>query len=484
MRRLFMLALAFATPAIAQTPEAIVNTRALMAETVTTPSIKAEYRAGVRDTQLAFKRVLAAYLKLHPAGEREALRAQISAKDLTLAQLTEKIIALETRIAILSAPPVVTPPPVPVPPVVVPPVVTPPVTVPPSDSVELAPIASNFDVASELVPSWGNGAIASTGAPDNVGAFRFICNPSHLSYDDPIVYPGQPGKAHLHEFFGNTKADAHSTYASLRTTGLSTCNSPLNRSAYWMPAMFNGKKKVVRPDYTSIYYKRHPASSPFCNPADPRFMGICVDIPRGLRFVFGHDMLAAGAQKTGAGYFNCQGPGSTPGNYLTLVKALKNCPAGAQLGAVISAPECWDGKNLDSPNHRTHVAYPSYGSIGINKCPSTHPYLIPTFSMGTWYTTDAEDDRTGIWSGTNDGKYHLSSDSMPGMADMMPGSTFHADWWGAWDDGVMKMWADNCINKLLSCSGGDLGNGKQLKMFAGFKWTTRPNIVDAPARLQ
>ena len=42
---------------------------------------------------------------------------------------------------------------------------------------------------------------------------------------------------------------------------------------------------------------------------------------------------------------------------------------------------CWDGKNLDSPNHKDHVAYPSTGpatflSLG-GTCPSTHPVRIP-----------------------------------------------------------------------------------------------------------
>jgi hypothetical protein len=70
---------------------------------------------------------------------------------------------------------------------------------------------------------------------------------------------------------------------------------------------------------------------------------------------------------------------------------------------------------------------------------------------------------------------------MPGMPMMKPGSTFHADWFGAWDDGIMKMWTDHCINKLLNCSGGDLGNGKQLKMFSGFTWKAEPRLVDPPA---
>ena len=59
-------------------------------------------------------------------------------------------------------------------------------------TVQLADVPSNFDVNSELVAAWGTGAIPPSALPDVVGAFRFICNASHLSYDDPIVYPVAP----------------------------------------------------------------------------------------------------------------------------------------------------------------------------------------------------------------------------------------------------------------------------------------------------
>ncbi|CAA9538102.1 MAG: hypothetical protein AVDCRST_MAG91-3569 [uncultured Sphingomonadaceae bacterium] len=341
-----------------------------------------------------------------------------------------------------------------------------------------ASITSNFDVASELVPSWGHGAIPASAAPDVVGAFRFICNPGQIRADDPIVYPGQPGRAHLHQFFGNTAANAYSNYASLRTSGASTCNSPLNRSAYWMPAMMNGKGRVVRPDYVSIYYKRRPASDPKCSgSSDWGVQGKCVDLPRGLRFVFGHNMDNPRAS-TGF-HFNCDGPGAVSGHFPSIVAAAKGCPEGAQLGAVIGAPECWDGKNLDSPDHRSHMAYPNYNP-GYLKCPSTHLYVVPTFTMGAWYTTDADLDRSGTWA-PGKATWHLSSDVMPGMPQMTPGTSFHADWFGAWDDGVMKMWTDHCVNKLLNCSGGDLGNGKQLRMFSGFSWRANPRVVDIPS---
>lgn len=345
----------------------------------------------------------------------------------------------------------------------------------PSPDVELASIPSNFDVTSELVPSWGSGAIPQSAAPDVVGAFRFICTAGQISFDDPIVYPGQPGKSHLHQFFGNTGADAASTYASLRSTGDSTCTSRLNRSAYWMPAMLNGRGQVVRPDYVSIYYKRRPANDPEC----ARQGTACVGIPRGLRFIFGYDMLNHKAPRTGAGYFNCDGPTGIQGHYPSIVEAARNCPIGNKLGAVINAPECWNGKDLDSPDHRSHVSYGNYGADGAYRCPPSHPYIIPTFTLGAWYSVDDTLDRSGKWDGTFN-SWHLSSDDMPGTP-MKPGTSFHTDWFGAWDDDAMQIWMDNCINKLLNCSGGDLGNGQQMKMFNGFSWTANPHLTAPPA---
>jgi hypothetical protein len=346
---------------------------------------------------------------------------------------------------------------------------------------EPASIPSNVSVDANLVPAWETGklgAIPGSAAPDVLGAFRFICTAGQISFDDPIVFPGEPGRSHLHQFFGNTLANAHSTYESLRKTGQSTCMNPLNRSAYWMPAMLNGKGGVVRPDFVSIYYKRRPSTDPEC-----RHIGrACVDLPRGLRFVFGYDMVTD-RKPSGAAYFNCQGPGSTEGHYPDIVTAAKFCPVGAQLGAVIGAPTCWDGKRLDSPNHRDHVAYASYGNWGYERCPATHPYVIPGFTLGSWYTVDASLDRSGEWNGSR-ATWHLSSDEMPGNAGPMerPGATFHADWFGAWDDKVMAMWTANCIDKLLNCSGGDLGNGRQMKQSPGFAWKAKPHVAPIPAR--
>lgn len=331
-----------------------------------------------------------------------------------------------------------------------------------------ATTAPDFVLSDAIQSMSGTGAIPPSAAPDNVGAFRFICKPGQVLPDDPIVYPGQPGKSHGHQFYGNESVDAFTDYTGLRTKGTSTCQrgvlSPGNRSGYWMPDMLDAAGSPVKPAYVSIYYKRRPASDPKCNKDPGTWVGPlssdyaegrCVPIPNALRFIFGYDMLT-GKAPTGALWFNCQSPnpaapipGVVPGRYANLAVALQNCPVGALLGAVIEAPKCWDGKDLDSPNHRDHVAYEvyDYGNTGQPWCPATHPYVIPEFLLGAWFPVAA-----GM---------HLSCDAMlpPGTP---PGVCFHADYFEGWDPTVKAMWTDHCINLMLNCSAGDLGNGKQL----------------------
>jgi len=39
---------------------------------------------------------------------------------------------------------------------------------------------------------------------------------------------------------------------------------------------------------------------------------------------------------------------------------------------------CWDGKNTDSPDHKSHVSYPASGSFeSTGPCPSSHPVRLP-----------------------------------------------------------------------------------------------------------
>ena len=329
-------------------------------------------------------------------------------------------------------------------------------------------VVSGLNVAALLGPK----RVPPSMAPDPVGAFRFLCGPGQVLPDDPIVYPGQAGRAHLHQFFGNLGANAGSTYASLRSSGESTCMNELNRSAYWMPAMLDGRGNVVRPDGVSIYYKRRPKTDPFCTTVA---LG-CADIPRGLRLIFGWDQFRpneAQAANAARFHFHCAAGGHpTTQAFPNMVEPLKSCKAGQELDATIQTPICWNGRDLDSPDHRSHVvdAISDRSTNYQGRCPKTHPMLLPQFTMTVTWSIGQGDDPT---------RWTLASDHMkPGA---LPGETFHSDYFEAWEDRIRDRWSAGCIDHQLNCSDGDLGDGQILQRGAHYpSGPARPRLVAIP----
>jgi hypothetical protein len=429
VKRLLLACMVFliAAPALAS-DDPVKDVRQILAGTVVTKSVKQAYLSGAKDSTTAFQGALAAY---------KAVRA---------AEPPLKVTCVDgTIITVPGACPAPPPPPPP-----------PPDWLPSPSLSGLAPIATNFDPTTAVKVV---GSLPPAEPP--TGAFRFICGAGQILADDPIVFPGQPGKSHLHQFYGNTGANASSTYDSLRTRGGSTCNftgadTALNRSGYWMPAMFDGKGNVIKPDFVAIYYKRRPSTDPTVScwekaPSANKCEGVAAGLPNGLRFIAGWDPTGHTSVRSGSAWFNCTGPTAKPGHYADILSAMSNCPAGNQFGASIMFPECWDGKNLDSPDHRSHVGYALYNAYGYLQCDQGHKYVIPTFQMIAWYSIKPGDDTTS---------WHLSSDEM--VVGQPAGYTFHADWFGAWDQGTLDTWIANCIEKALSCTAGMLGDGEQL----------------------
>jgi hypothetical protein len=247
--------------------------------------------------------------------------------------------------------------------------------------------------------------------------FRIICPISRMSNDDPIVYPGQPGKAHHHTFFGAVDIDASMV---MPETGGSTCaGGTINRSGYWVPSIIDTRfGKAVVPYFNTIYYQQGYDGILAANIVAP---------PPGFRMIAGN-LRAAFACPTGGG---------------TTIPAA--CPAGSDFIYSIQFPRCWDGVNLDSADHKSHVAYSD-----SNGCPSTHPVAIPQISYNIHYHITADDDTS---------KWRLSSDdyawSSPG------GLSAHADWLNGWDQSKLQMVVTECLNAQKDC-GSDGINGRPL----------------------
>lgn len=322
-----------------------------------------------------------------------------------------------------------------------------PVPAPGSGSSPAAPGGSStgaVDRAQYIVPDTTGGP--SSSAADPSGNFRFLCYFSHLAADDPIVFPGRPGASHLHMFFGNASADASSTYASLRASGSSTCaGGPLNRSAYWIPAMFDAGEKVVIPDYITVYYKGN-------GPSAAQIRDIRV-FPEGLKMIAGYDMARPGQDTHFA--WDCEKGGVSS-------QTIPSCPAGQRVGVRLIFPTCWDGANLDSADHRDHMAYGS-NVAGVWSCPAGHPVLLPEYQIGVWFANDGDS-----------ANWHLASDRMPGKTTYPNGSSFHADWFGGWDPLTMKTWVSKCIDALKNCGDGELGDGTSL---------SSPTTYDGPMKV-
>jgi hypothetical protein len=170
----------------------------------------------------------------------------------------------------------------------------------------------------------------------------FECDNTHRSRNDPIVFPGRPGASHRHVFFGSRRSNAFSTLRSL-LAGRSGCDDGRNTSAYWIPEpqLPNGRPATIW-NRTRVYYMK----------AGLRKVRA---IPRGLRMIAGSkdDALVPGE----AG-FVCR-PVKRPGRNGMPRGGRRStkCQKGSNLGVSVVFPNCWNGRDLDSPDHRSHVRY-------------------------------------------------------------------------------------------------------------------------------
>ncbi len=266
--------------------------------------------------------------------------------------------------------------------------------------------------------------------PVGIGAasFRIECGFSHMANNDPIVFPGKTGASHHHTFFGNTSSNAFSTNASLASAGNTTCSGGImNRSSYWVPSMIDTANGApIKPLYILVYYKT------------PNPEKVTVP-PAGLR------MIAYGSTNTTgpSGPYDKKNRYTCNQVYETKQEHIPNCQPGETLDWMLVFPDCWDGRNLDSANHQSHMA-----SSRDGVCPTTHPVLIPLISYNVHYPVGS--------SGTS--KWRLASDNY--QTTSPGGYSGHGDWMNGWDPVFMRGFVKNCLLANKDCHAHLLGDGR------------------------
>ena len=164
------------------------------------------------------------------------------------------------------------------------------------------------------------------------------CRYSHQAPDDPIVFPGTPGASHQHTFVGNRTTNAFSSFGSLRSGG-TTCLRADDTAAYWVPALYQGATEVL-PLAATVYYRRGTLAEVSSFPNNLRMIAgdAKATSPQGMRITFWSCGIASGVDRSAE---------------------VPTCPdtRGSFLRLHIRFPECWDGRRLDSMDHKSHMAY-------------------------------------------------------------------------------------------------------------------------------
>ncbi len=275
----------------------------------------------------------------------------------------------------------------------------------------LAVLAALLSTAA-LMPLAGSASAAPTIQPSGSwhGAFQVACRFSHTNSDDPIVYPGKVGAAHQHQFFGNRTTNAHSTRASLLGEA-TTCSRPGDTAAYWTPSLLNNGQRVT-PDRLIAYYRSSRIKD----------VKTIKPFPRNLRMIAGSHMgSAANPQSTEFVSWKCgDGLDGT-------AKPPASC--GDLLRLRIEFPNCWDGRNLDSADHKSHMTYAPSSGRG---CPTSHPVAVPSLHLNFKWKV------SGPLSGVA-----LSSGGV---------HSAHADFFNSWNQDAQAQLVRQCLNSSMVCA--------------------------------
>ncbi|EZF78275.1 hypothetical protein H105_00669 [Trichophyton soudanense CBS 452.61] len=264
-----------------------------------------------------------------------------------------------------------------------------------------------------------------------------------LARMDPIVNPGELSP-HAHAIHGGKNFDFKVTGDQLAESDCTSCAVTQDKSAYWVPTLYflhaNGTAELAEQlGGTLVYYLLYGKD--------------IKAFPRGLRMVSGDTGLrdfpfvqpdppksswtkeektqsALGQKAIG---FNCLNYASPPEASMyrhTFPERSfidNTCANGLRLE--IMFPSCWNGKDLDSKDHKSHVAYPS--EINGGDCPEGFGTRLPTLFYETIWVTKP-------FAGM-DGKFVISNGDPTGAG-------YHADFIEGWDDGVLQEAVDTCTN--------------------------------------
>ncbi|TLS20974.1 uncharacterized protein PpBr36_10761 [Pyricularia pennisetigena] len=226
---------------------------------------------------------------------------------------------------------------------------------------------------------------------------RFGCSQLTVQRLDPLVNPGETPSTHLHQIIGGNSFRPSmdpSTHDMATLSNCTSCQFTQDFSNYWTAVLYfrarNGTFKRV-PQLAQTGMEGTDGGMVVYYMSDALFdmeqRSNVTAFKPGFRMLVGE-----------VGYRDRdQARGFRQLTYTCMESQMSRAPetvhfpeAPCRLGIMANHrfPTCWDGVNVDSPNHRDHVAYPEHGTFESGgRCPDSHPVRIPQILLETVWDT-------------------------------------------------------------------------------------------------